>query len=243
MAKYTYPILGMHCASCKKLIEKMVGKVAGVHHVQVNYATETMMVEFDEARADFADIKAAVAKAGAYRVVETDEGPALAAPGRIQKPLMGGMQGSHHDHAAMLKQDAYNRLRKLVWWTGLGVLPFFGVMARMLLIAFGVLEKMHAPLGYATFSGGYRLNVFFLAQFALATPIVFFPDERFLPVHGLRCVRDPRIWTPSLRLAYLRRGRSQRWLPSCRARSVSGNRKCFLKLRRLSYFSYYSDGF
>jgi len=179
MAKYTYPILGMHCASCKKLIEKMVGKVAGVHHVQVNYATETMMVEFDEARADFADIKAAVAKAGAYRVVETDEGPALAAPGKIQKPLMGGMQGSHHDHAAMLKQDAYNRLRKLVWWTGLGVLPFFGVMARMLLIAFGVLEKMHAPLGYATFSGGYRLNVFFLAQFALATPIVFFSGRTF----------------------------------------------------------------
>ncbi|KXK26144.1 MAG: Copper-exporting P-type ATPase A [candidate division WS6 bacterium OLB20] len=61
--KQIYPIVGMHCASCKLLIEKMVGKLSGVTSVNVNYATEKMTVEYDSGLVSVDDIRSAVAKA------------------------------------------------------------------------------------------------------------------------------------------------------------------------------------
>src|ERR1035437_6021224 len=46
----TYKVRGMHCASCASIIEKTLKKVDGVHDIQVNYATETAKVTFDEAK-------------------------------------------------------------------------------------------------------------------------------------------------------------------------------------------------
>jgi len=36
----TFPIKGMHCASCANTIEKALKKVNGVINASVNYATE-----------------------------------------------------------------------------------------------------------------------------------------------------------------------------------------------------------
>jgi Cu2+-exporting ATPase/Cu+-exporting ATPase len=46
MATKTYRVKGMHCASCAAAIQKLVGKVAGVGSVEVNYGTETARVSF-----------------------------------------------------------------------------------------------------------------------------------------------------------------------------------------------------
>lgn len=43
----TYPVKGMHCASCSANIERTFKKVAGVKAVAVNYGTETANVTFD----------------------------------------------------------------------------------------------------------------------------------------------------------------------------------------------------
>ena len=43
----TYHVTGMHCASCSSLIERTVGKLAGVSSVSANYATESMSVAFE----------------------------------------------------------------------------------------------------------------------------------------------------------------------------------------------------
>jgi len=43
--KRTYPIVGMHCASCAKLIEKKIAKIPGVISSSVNYGNETAYVE------------------------------------------------------------------------------------------------------------------------------------------------------------------------------------------------------
>lgn len=64
MKKEQYPIVGMHCASCKKLIEKMVSKLDGVEEVHVNYASETMSISYDENNVSLEAIGEAVKSTG-----------------------------------------------------------------------------------------------------------------------------------------------------------------------------------
>lgn len=45
ITKKSYPIIGMHCASCAKLIERKLAKVSGVSTASVNYGNETAYVE------------------------------------------------------------------------------------------------------------------------------------------------------------------------------------------------------
>ncbi len=45
--KTTFPIVGMHCASCANLIEKKLKKTPGVSSADVNYGSEQAMVEHD----------------------------------------------------------------------------------------------------------------------------------------------------------------------------------------------------
>lgn len=42
----TYHVTGMHCASCSSLIERTVGKLAGIASVSANYATESMSLTY-----------------------------------------------------------------------------------------------------------------------------------------------------------------------------------------------------
>ena len=62
LKKQTFPIIGMHCASCKALIESLVSEIRGVSHVVVNYVTEKMTVEYDEGKVTVDDLKKTAAK-------------------------------------------------------------------------------------------------------------------------------------------------------------------------------------
>lgn len=75
-----FPIVGMHCASCAKNIERVVKKLSGVQSVQVNYATERGRVEFDPQACRPAQIADQVAKLGYTAVLE---GTPPAAPHKI----------------------------------------------------------------------------------------------------------------------------------------------------------------
>lgn len=46
----TYPIQGMHCASCANIIERKLQKTEGVTSVSVNYGNESMKIELDPNR-------------------------------------------------------------------------------------------------------------------------------------------------------------------------------------------------
>src|SRR3989344_1517331 len=46
--KKSFPIIGMHCASCARLIEKKLNKTPGVIDAQVNYGSELATIEYDE---------------------------------------------------------------------------------------------------------------------------------------------------------------------------------------------------
>jgi Cu+-exporting ATPase len=66
MTRKKYPIVGMHCASCAKLIERKLSKVDGIKSASVNYANETASVELIKNVSDNT-IEKAVISAG-YKV-------------------------------------------------------------------------------------------------------------------------------------------------------------------------------
>lgn len=176
MTKKVFPIVGMHCASCRLLIEKMVKKLDGINAVNVNYATEKMVVEFDESKLSIDDIKKAVASAGSYQLINNEQGDmVLASPPEAKKMAHG-----HHDHASALKKKEYLKLRRTVILVGIGALPFLWMMIRMIMSSLGFGEMGHAPFGYLNFdSYSYKINVFWLLQFLLATPIIFIGGKQF----------------------------------------------------------------
>lgn len=69
--KKTYPIVGMHCASCAKLIEKNLNRTPGVTSASVNYGSELATVEMDEKTARESDVIEAIENAG-YSVAEEE---------------------------------------------------------------------------------------------------------------------------------------------------------------------------
>jgi len=64
MNKKAFKIEGMTCSACSSRVERFVGKLDGVDNANVNFATETLNVEFDEAKLNNQNIEAAVVKAG-----------------------------------------------------------------------------------------------------------------------------------------------------------------------------------
>ncbi|MBO0468192.1 copper-translocating P-type ATPase [Enterococcus plantarum] len=65
----TFDIVGMTCASCAQTVEKAISKLRGVTKASVNLATEKMVVDFDPAVLNSADITKAVSDAG-YEAIE-----------------------------------------------------------------------------------------------------------------------------------------------------------------------------
>jgi Cu+-exporting ATPase len=64
MARTTLPVRGMHCAACVGKVERALTGVPGVEQASVNLATERASVEYDPARADLPQLRAAVEAAG-----------------------------------------------------------------------------------------------------------------------------------------------------------------------------------
>lgn len=71
--KQTYPIKGMHCASCVGLIERSLSKTTGVKEASVNLATEKATVTFDDAVCGPLEIASAVANVGYTALIEQNQ--------------------------------------------------------------------------------------------------------------------------------------------------------------------------
>ncbi|KKP39681.1 MAG: Cu(2+)-binding/translocating P-type ATPase [Candidatus Woesebacteria bacterium GW2011_GWC2_33_12] len=63
MTKKTFPVVGMHCASCAKLIERSLSKVPGIIKASVNYGSESATVEINDRVTD-QELEKAVKDAG-----------------------------------------------------------------------------------------------------------------------------------------------------------------------------------
>ena len=64
-------ITGMTCAACAKAVEKAVVKLEGISKASVNFATEKLHLEYDDAKLSTELIKTAVEKAGYHALEET----------------------------------------------------------------------------------------------------------------------------------------------------------------------------
>ncbi len=84
MTKTSFPIIGMHCASCARLIERQLKKTPGVSDAAVNYGSEQASVECDPSVATPEALAGAVAAAG-YKAVVGDA-PRKTASGSVMTP-------------------------------------------------------------------------------------------------------------------------------------------------------------
>src|SRR3990167_10876821 len=75
--KKTFPIKGMHCASCVRVLEKSLSRIDGVSNCVVNLATETATVTYDPKKVTDNDLVSAVAnvgyKAGLEQELKTED--------------------------------------------------------------------------------------------------------------------------------------------------------------------------
>jgi Cu+-exporting ATPase len=69
--KAVIKISGMTCASCVLTIEKSLGKVDGVKNVNVNFASEKALVEFDPQKTSLKELEQAIEKTG-YGVIKEE---------------------------------------------------------------------------------------------------------------------------------------------------------------------------
>ena len=72
MTKYVLKVKGMHCASCSVLIDKLIGKQAGVTSIKTSYGAEKVAIEFDEAKISLQKIDEFINKLG-YDLIRPDE--------------------------------------------------------------------------------------------------------------------------------------------------------------------------
>lgn len=64
MKKVSFPVTGMHCASCAVNIQRKLQKISGVVSANVNYANEQAAVEYDETQCSVKKLSAAIESLG-----------------------------------------------------------------------------------------------------------------------------------------------------------------------------------
>lgn len=67
MTNRSFKIDGMTCSACANRVERVVKKLEGVETANVNFATETLTLKYDDAKLQPKEVEAAVVKAG-YKV-------------------------------------------------------------------------------------------------------------------------------------------------------------------------------
>ncbi|TLM85739.1 MAG: copper ion binding protein, partial [Actinobacteria bacterium] len=77
--KVTFAVSGMTCASCVAVVEKTVGRLAGVKSAAVNLANETATVTFDPTIVGVDELITAIKGAGYGATVKVDAAPGSAA--------------------------------------------------------------------------------------------------------------------------------------------------------------------
>lgn len=139
----TYPIVGMHCAACKTLIEKGVNNLAGIKSARVNYGSEKLVVAYDPQSVSAEQIAHKVSTLGSYKLLT---------------------QSHTHNHQEMLKAEELKAVQKNLLLVGVGALPF---LVLMLWMSLGKLMLVSMPSEFVSL---FSIN---LLQFLLATPLLF----------------------------------------------------------------------
>lgn len=70
MEKAYFKVVGMYCISCKSIVERQLTNESGIKRINVDYMTDSVMVEFDPSVITIEEIKGRLEKSG-YNFVRT----------------------------------------------------------------------------------------------------------------------------------------------------------------------------
>jgi Cu+-exporting ATPase len=141
MTRSTFPIIGMHCASCAKNLTSAIQKVPGVTDVHVTYTTDQATIEYDEKAIDWEKLKKAVSSIGQYQIILPEyhkplgqkEPQGLHTSHSTNKDPSPGVDESRHNHISALKEKQLITLRtKVIVSATLFALIFAGSMSKLL---------------------------------------------------------------------------------------------------------------
>lgn len=172
--KETYPIIGLHCASCKSLVQRRLSKVEGVESAEVNYGTEMLSLEYDAEKTNLEEINEALGSVGNYKIVYKGE-ESKSIPGKA--PTVQ----DNYDIAQEAKDKELAQLRRKLILTAILSIPFFYTMIRMLLVSAGVLMHPEPTLIEISIAGyDLHLELTNLIQSILATVVLFYAGKEIL---------------------------------------------------------------
>ena len=70
MEKAYFKVVGMYCISCKSIIERQLTNESGIKRIDVDYMTDSVIIEFDPSVITKEEIKGRLEKSG-YNFVRT----------------------------------------------------------------------------------------------------------------------------------------------------------------------------
>jgi len=160
--KETYPIAGMHCASCALSIEKDFKKTKGIQSANVNYAAERATIEYDQEQININKLKDIVKNRG-YKLI---------APEIINKNYLKKEKETKMNHSNMEDMDHSKIIKK----SELKILQtkfLIGAIlsSLILILSFGA----HIFNFDSLFSKSGRLLIILI----LTTPVVFWVGWQF----------------------------------------------------------------
>lgn len=176
MKKEQFTITGMTCSACSARVEKAVAKVDGTKDVSVNLLTNSMQLEYDEAKTSVPAIIKAVVDAGYGASVKGKQAAAKAAP--QEDPVKKSIDEMKH---------------RLVWSIAF-------LLPTMYISMHGLFEKLFGlpvpQIVGAVFDGPQNAIVFAFSQFLLVLPIMYL-NRRYYIAGFRNLFRARRTWTAS----------------------------------------------
>jgi Cu+-exporting ATPase len=70
MEKAYFKVVGMYCISCKSIVERQLNSKSGIKRIDIDYLTDSVIVEFDPLAITNEEIKDSLEKSG-YKFVRT----------------------------------------------------------------------------------------------------------------------------------------------------------------------------
>ena len=162
-----YNVTGMSCAACSARIEKVVGKLEGVHTVTVNLLMNNMTVDFDENKLSNSQIIQSVIDAGYGASLPQEENAPVQAEQKV---------------ATAAEEELAGMKTRLIWSVILLIPLMYVSMGHM----------FHLPMpSWLHGEGNYLTNA--LVQLLLCVPVLFLNRKFF--VVGLKALwkRSPNM--------------------------------------------------
>jgi copper chaperone len=70
--KAYFKVIGIYCTTCKPIVEKQLKDKVGIKRIDINYTTDSVVVEFDPALTNIQEIKERLEKSG-YKFVRAPQ--------------------------------------------------------------------------------------------------------------------------------------------------------------------------